>query len=264
MSPPKPAPPPTPSEPVAPEQVAPASVDPGHGIVIDFDPDELGIYIGVELEGPGGQRKQLDYLFDSGASFLTITRETAQQLGIAIPSAGPTVEFHTAAGMRSTPVVHVPGLRIGDVDVPGLSASICDPCATERGAGLLGLNVIREFVVQTDYQTSQMKLLPRVHESRINRAYDIQAMLDIAIEGQAQIRDDEIDWVIALRNEGPIAIEGVIPQVSFANGKQLRGQPVTRIEPGASSQSPVTGKVLDEGEDGSGVSYTLGLAEAYW
>lgn len=247
---------------VAPESTKP--VDPKHDIIVDFDPDEPGIYIDVELEGPNGQRKRLDYLFDSGASFLTITTATARELGIEIPADAPRIEFHTAAGMRSVAMVQLPGLTIGPVRVPNLAVSICDPCATERGAGLLGLNVIREFVVQTDYQSSQMRLLPRVYEGRANRAYDIQPMLEIAIDGPAQIRDGDVEWVVALRNNSPIAVESVVPRVNFKNGKQLRGEAVARIEPGETGRSTVRGKILAADEDGSALSYTLSLVEAYW
>jgi hypothetical protein len=238
-------------------------IEPERGIVVDFDPDEPGIYLSVELEGLGGRRKQLAYLFDSGASFLTITNANARELGIEIPADAPRIEFHTAAGMRSSPMIQLPALTVGEVRIAGLAVSICDPCATSRGAGLLGLNVIREFVIQTDYQTSQMRLLPRVYESRANRAYDITPMLELAIDGQAQIRDGDIEWAISLRNNSPVPVEAVIPRVNFKNGKQLRGQAVGRIEPGQTGRSAVTGKVLAEGEEGGALSYTLSLAEAY-
>jgi hypothetical protein len=254
---------PSPRPPPIPDAV-PEVVDPKHDIVVDFDPDEPGIYLDVELEGPSGQRKRLAYLFDSGASFLTITTATAGELGIEIPADAPRIEFHTAAGMRSVAMVQLSGLTVGPVRIPNLAVSICDPCATERGAGLLGLNVIREFVVQTDYQASQMRLLPRAYEGRPNRAYDIQPMLEIAIDGPAQIRDGDVEWVVALRNNSPIAVEAVVPRVNFKNAKQLRGAAVARIEPGETGRSVVAGKVLSADEDGSALSYTLSLAEAYW
>lgn len=258
----KPNPAPQSTPPAA--EVATNNVDPKRDIVVDFDPDEPGIYINVELEGPGGRRKRFDYLFDSGASFLTITTATAEELGIEIPSDAPRIEFHTAAGMRSVAMVQLPGLTVGPVRVPKLAVSICDPCATDRGAGLLGLNVIREFVVQTDYQASQMHLLPRVYEGRANRAYDIQPMLEIAIDGPAQIRDGDVEWIVALHNNSPVAVEAVVPRVNFKNGKQLRGDAVARIEPGASGHSTVKGKVIEADDDGGALSYTLSLVEAYW
>ncbi|HLT35871.1 MAG TPA: retropepsin-like aspartic protease [Enhygromyxa sp.] len=255
----QPTPSPTPA--IEPERT---DVDPKHAIVVDFDPEQTGIYLSVELEGPSGHSKRLDYLFDTGASFTTITRETARELGVEIPADAPRLEFDTAAGKRSDPMVQLPALKLGSVRIPSLAVSICDPCATRRGAGLLGLNVIREFVIQTDYQTSQMRLLPRVYPARPNRAYDIQPMLALDVDGVAQVLDGQVEWIVSAKNQSAVVIEGVIPRVNFENGTQLRGEPIARIEPGAIGRSKIAGKVLDDGQDGGALSYTLSLAEAHW
>lgn len=239
-------------------------LDLGHAVVIDFDPEQTGIYLGVELEGPSGRVERLEYLFDTGASYTTITSETARKLGIEIPADAPRLEFDTAAGKRSDAMVRLPALKIGDVRVPSLAVSICDACATRRGVGLLGLNVIREFVVQTDYQTSQMRLLPRVQETRPNRAFDIQPLLDLDIEGTAEVVDGKVEWTVAVKNKSVAAIEDVVPRVSFGNGVHLTGAAITRIEPGASGRSTIAGNVLDKGEEGGALSYTLSLVEARW
>ena len=67
-----------------------------------------------------------------------------------------------------------------------------------------------------------------------------------------------------MRNNSAVAIEDVIPRVSFENGKQLQGESVARIEPGASGRSKISGTVLDDPDNGGALSYTLSLARAHW
>ncbi|WP_052546517.1 retropepsin-like aspartic protease family protein [Enhygromyxa salina] len=235
----------------------------GH-IIVPFTEQGAAIFLSLELEGPSGRTKQLDYLFDTGASYTTLTSATARELGIEIPDDAPSLEFNTASGLRESRMVHLPALILGDVRIPGLLVSVCDSCATERTGGLLGLNVMREFLVQMDYQSSRMRLLPRIHEGRPNRAYDIGPMLDLAVEGRPEIWLGRIRWVVTMTNNGPVAIEGAMPRVDFKDGPQLYGERVERIEPGEVGRSLLVGEVVEDGQDTGSVEFTLMLVEAYW
>lgn len=233
-------------------------------IVIPFTEQGAAIFLSVELEGADGRTKQLDYLFDTGASYTTITSETARELGIEVPDDAPSLEFNTASGLRESRMVHLPALHLGDVRIPGLLVSVCDSCATERTGGLLGLNVMREFLVQMDYQGNRMRLLPRIHEGRPNRAYDIAPVLDMQVEGRPEIWLGRIRWVVTMTNHGTVAIDNAMPRVDFKNGPRLYGEPVARIEPGETGRSLLVGKVVEDGEDTGSIEFTLMLVEAHW
>jgi hypothetical protein len=161
-------------------------------------------------------------------------------------------------------MVYLPAIRLGDVRIPGLLVSVCDSCATDSAGGLLGLNVMREFLVQMDYQGSRMRLLPRVHEGRPNRAYDIAPTLTMQVEGRPEIWLGRIRWVVTLTNNGTMPVEQAMPRVDFAGGPRLFGEPVERIEPGETGRSLLVGQVVEDGEDGEDVEFTLMLVEAYW
>jgi hypothetical protein len=161
-------------------------------------------------------------------------------------------------------MVHLPALTLGDVRIPGLLVSVCDSCATERTGGLLGLNVMREFLVQMDYQGNRMRLLPRIHEARPNRAYDIGPVLTMQVEGRPEIWLGRIRWVVTMTNNGTVPIENAMPRVDFKDGPRLYGEPVPRIEPGETGRSLLVGKVVEDGEDTGSVEFTLMLVEAYW
>ncbi len=242
-------------------------------IAVPFSAAGNAILMNVELRGPAG-RAELPYLFDTGASFTTVNTKTAELLGLEVPANAPTLQFNTASGPRESRMVYLPGLRLGDTVLEGLLVSVCDGCVNERTSGLLGLNVMREFFVQMDYQAERMHLIPRQHDSRPNRAYDIGPTVKLEVEGTPEIWLGRIRWILLVENRGTVAVEGVIPEVQFSNGQHMRGAAISRIEPGALGRSLVEGKTQPrDGSDASNkpgtgkndeLGFTLTIAEAYW
>ncbi len=241
--------------------------DPGYiavarAITVPLTEDGTAIMLGLTLHGSRG-RVDADYLFDTGASFTTITTELARKIGIPIPSDAPMLKFNTATGPRESKMVFVPRLSLGDVEIPGLLVSVCDSCANEHTQGLLGLNVMREFIIQMDYNRREMELLPRIHESGPNRAYDIQPVIEMEVEGRREIWLNRVRWVVLVRNKGTEPIERVLPRVEFSDGPTLYGEKIGRIEPGEVGRSRVKGKVqVPRGSEGP--FFTLTIVEAYW
>lgn len=233
-------------------------------ILVPFSEHGAAIVLPVALEGHEGQIRELDYVFDTGATYTTITSATARELGIEVPEDAPSLEFNTASGLRESRMAHLPALTVGDVRIPGLLVSVCDSCGTEQTGGLLGLNVMREFLIQMDYQQNRMRLLPRIHEGRPNRAYDISTMVDMKVEGRTEIWLGRIRWVVTLTNRGTVPIDNAIPRVDFEDGPRLYGETIERIEPGETGRSLVVGQVSEDDEDTGSVVYKLTLVEAYW
>lgn len=245
----------------APQAIPAGGGAPGTAIAVPFSAAGNAILMTVELEGPAG-RLELPYLFDTGASFTTVHTETAAKLGLTVPADAPTLQFNTASGPRESRMVFLPKLRLGGIELHGLLVSVCDGCANDRSQGLLGLNVMREFLVEMDYQAERMKLLPRPHDGRANRAYDIYPAVQIEVEGSPEIWLGRIRWVLLVKNRSTVAIENVVPEVHFSDGQRMTGAPIARIEPGGSGRSLVEGKTL--AEDHEKLGFTLALAEAYW
>jgi len=234
----------------------------GHAdaITVPFSADGNAILMDVELEGPDG-RKSFPYLFDTGASFTTISSEAAQTLGILVPEDAPTLHFNTASGPRESKMVYLPALRLGGVTIEGLLVSVCDGCTNDRSEGLLGLNVIREFLVQMDYHSARMQLIPRIKE-RANRAYDIGPAVNLEVEGRPEIWLGRVRWVVLIENRSTVPIEQVVPVINFSDGLSLHGQPIERIEAGAIGRSLVEGKT--KARESGELGFTLTLAEARW
>lgn len=256
---------PPPADPPAPvtAPAPPPPTTPGHdgSIAVPFSAAGNAILMDVELEGPAG-RLSLPYLFDTGASFTTVNSQTAERLGLRVPDDAPTLEFNTASGPRKSRMVYLPALRLGGVELRGLLVSVCDGCSNDRSQGLLGLNVMREFLVEMDYQAERMNLIPRAYAARPNRSYDVGPAVQIEVEGSPEIWLGRIRWVLLVRNRSTEAIEGVVPEVLFSDGQRMRGSPIERVEPGGVGKSLVEGKTL--AADNKKLNFTLSLAEAYW
>jgi clan AA aspartic protease (TIGR02281 family) len=254
---------------VEPPAPAPVRATAATEIAVPFSAAGNAILMSVELRGPAG-RTVLPYLFDTGASFTTVNTKTAEKLGLDVPQDAPTLQFNTASGPRESRMVYLPALRLGDTVLEGLLVSVCDGCVNERTEGLLGLNVMREFFVQMDYQAERMHLIPRQHEGRPNRAYDIGPTVKLDVEGTPEIWLGRIRWILLIENRGTVAIEGVIPEVQFSNGQRMRGAAIGRIEPGKFGRSLVEGKTQGKDEAGKPradkdeLGFTLTVAEAYW
>jgi clan AA aspartic protease (TIGR02281 family) len=218
----------------------------------------------VTLHGRDGNTTTLPYLFDTGASFTTITSDVAHELGIDIPADAPTEEFNTANGPRESRVVYLDGLTIGDVYVPSLLVSVCDPCATERTSGLLGVNVIREFIAQLDYQEGHVELIPRLHGDAPDRAYDIKTVVKMRVRGKPEIIFGRVRWVVEVENLATVPIRAFRPRVEFTDGVSLYGDPIAEIAAGEVATSLVTGPVGPASADGERLRFTLYVAEATW
>lgn len=240
-------------------------IDPSKALSVPFAEEGTAILMDVTLRGPTPDAKlTLPYLFDTGASYTTISSATAAKLGVPVPDDAPTLTFNTASGPRESRMVHLPALQLGQVTIPGLLVSVCDACVNERTEGLLGLNVMREFFVQMDYKNQRMQLLPRVADPNPNRAYDIEPVVELKVEGAAEVWLGRVRWMLLVRNRGTAPLRNVVPVVEFTDGPTLRGATIAEIPPGKVGRALVEGKASVDGKTDTKGHYTLGLAEAYW
>lgn len=233
-------------------------------IGVPFTEEGTAILVDVELEGPQGATAKLPYLFDTGASFTTISSETAAALGIVVPADAPMLTFNTASGPRESKMVHLPALHLGEVTIEGLLVSVCDGCVNESHVGLLGHNVMQRFFSWADYKNRRMLLIPRTGDEAPNRAYDIEPVVDLQVEGAAEVWLGRVRWILQVENRGTVPLTNVTPVVRFADGPSLRGEAIDLIPPGEMRRSLVEGRASIEGKGESRGHYTLGLAEAYW
>lgn len=260
-----PEPPPTvPDRAAPPLPSADADLDLAKAISVPLEEQGTAIFVDVGLEGYGGRHAKKTYLFDTGASYTTLSTQAAAELGIVIPEDAPVLEFDTAKGRRESRMVYLPALRLGQVRIEGLVVSVCDKCINGRHTGLLGQNVMRRFLARIDFQGGRMLLIPRTGETRPNRAYDIGPMVQMEVEGDPVMWGDRVHWVIEVHNRSTVPIRDVIPTANFTGGPNLQGAKIDEIGPGEVGRSLVKGKVGSAAQRKTEGHFKLGLSEAYW
>ncbi len=243
------------------EAVEPLTLADGlEAITVPFSSEGNAILVDVEVSGPSATLT-VPYLFDTGASFTTINTKTAREIGITVPENAPTLKFNTASGPREGQMVYLPRIKLRNVEIKGLLVSVCDGCVNERSVGLLGLNVMREFIVNIDFP-NHIQLIPRPRTERPNRAYDINPTVELEVE-RPEVWLGRVRWIVQIQNRGSVPIHDVIPEVRFSDGQRLRGEAVPEIAPGATGESLVEGRATTKDHD-TELGYVLSLVEAYW
>lgn len=232
------------------------------GIYVEFDPNGTGITIPATLRGPGGE-KTVDYLFDTGATFTTITPALAEELGVRVRPDAPTQAFNTAKGPAKTPMVYLDALTLGDVTIRGVLVAVCEECSSKRTAGLLGLNVTRNFVVEMDYQRQNMHLDPRHFKDSGNRAFDIRHILELRLVGTPEVFQGYISWTLEVENLSHRDVYDVVPRVDFTTDTTLFGSQIPHIPAKSSARSLLRGRVFGEGKRPE-VEYILSLEQGRW
>jgi clan AA aspartic protease (TIGR02281 family) len=101
------------------------------------------------------------FLVDTGASVTVLSPRLAAAVGITPPRTSQRTELETLSGRAGGPMVTIPSLLVGTLDVPDVSAVIYDPGFGVDG--ILGNTVLGRFMVtiDADRQTLELRGAPR-------------------------------------------------------------------------------------------------------
>ena len=157
----------------------PASVTPleGEQIALPYEGAGRSLRIPVVFQ-QGDEESERWMLYDTGATYTTLTPQALAELGIEVPEDAPEVTLHTANGERISRLVLLERVWIGGFPVDGVTVAVCEECGGDEDAGLLGLNVSGQFTVTTDPGRREMLLEPLPGEA--DRQLDLGHWVDIA------------------------------------------------------------------------------------
>ena len=144
-------------------------------VVLPYEGSGRSLRVQAAFDGPAGT-DELWMLFDTGATFTTLSEAQLHHLGITVPDDAPSVRMQTAGGEREARLVLVDSVWIGGFEVQGVTVAVCEPCAGEETSGLLGLNVTGNFQVTMDPTRHELVLSPH---GGSDRKLDIANWLDI-------------------------------------------------------------------------------------
>ncbi|MCL2037254.1 MAG: retroviral-like aspartic protease family protein [Oscillospiraceae bacterium] len=94
-------------------------------------------------------------LFDTGATMTSIDTSVAKRAGVSLKDA-PTVKVGGIGGKKDARIVTVKEFWLGEVNLGAVSVHVIDfdeDCSAS-GAGVLGMNIIRNFITTIDLDQS--------------------------------------------------------------------------------------------------------------
>ena len=121
---------------------------------IKLDVERNSLYVNVVVG-----KKTSRMVVDSGASVISLPRQTAIDLGISVPDDAPKMRMVLADG-RTIPArgVTIPKVRVGEFEATDVEAAILDAAATEAEP-LLGMSFLGNFKFEIDSAEKTLKLL---------------------------------------------------------------------------------------------------------
>lgn len=147
------------------------------GLRLRYERNGASILVPADIEG-----RRVYFVFDTGATYTTLTGDFAQAAGIFPKKSYPATMTRTAGGPRATQFGLINSLRIGGRNHGGVSFTICGPCAggLYKGkpvVGLLGMNVIGRYRTSFDDAEGVIEMVPT--RSYMDRARDIQPWIRV-------------------------------------------------------------------------------------
>ena len=104
---------------------------------------------GTFLIGATANDTDTTLILDTGATYTVLSRALIEEAGIEV-NESPVITARTAAGLRRFQTAYVDSFWVGGREVRDLRVTICDECAAEKSAGLLGLDVQRALGMTLD------------------------------------------------------------------------------------------------------------------
>ncbi|MFL0810824.1 MAG: retroviral-like aspartic protease family protein [Agarilytica sp.] len=142
-----------------------SNIDSPSGVVDSFDASVKLLRRGnhhyvVELQLGGGETVKL--MIDTGASMTTISREVYDRIAYDVPNVhvGSRM-FRTANGIASAQVKRVEFLSLGPYSIEKKNIAVMDFSMADGVDGLLGMNILNDFIFQIEPNAPVLLLSPR-------------------------------------------------------------------------------------------------------
>jgi len=199
------------------EETSPAETERGEverqATWIPYQGDGETIVVPAHIDGPDFG-EELRFIFDTGATLTTISKDVLELLDIEIPADAPEIRLHTAAGEMQAKLVLVDAIWLDEQVVEWITIAVCEHCSSGEADGLLGLNVSSHFRVSIDHDTRGIEFVPR--PGRRNRRLDIQPWLEF----NSVLRrwdDERVEITIDANNRAHRGIKSTVLEVKCSD-----------------------------------------------
>jgi hypothetical protein len=237
---------------VAPAVSAPAAELRADQIALPYEGEGRRMSVPAVFEA-GEHTLELEMMFDTGATYTTLGTRDLARLGRTPVDSDPTIELHTANGVRTAQLVLLDRIWLGDLALDSVAIAVCDDCGGGDTAGLLGLNVSGGFNVSIDADRREVVFTERL---RFDRKLDIKPFVDLDARF-TRFPGGRVEVVVTLDNQAGRPLSEAIASVRCASGAwtvRLRD-----VADGAVSEQR---RKLPDHE--ACEQYEIGLASAWW
>lgn len=176
----------------------------GAPIILRFERQDSSIMVMATIRG-----KDVYFLFDTGATYTTLTSAFARSVGALPPKDGPTAMMQTANGPRNAPFGLIDRLVLGGRPHSGVTYTLCDACPSgmykgKPVVGLLGRNVIGRYRYVIDEGTGKIEMSPASHYT--DRMRDMELWLSVENSDIEPMGKDKYRIALTVRNRAPKSI----------------------------------------------------------
>ncbi len=201
------------ADPVVPPDPIPAFDLEGDALALPYEGEGRRMAVPVVF-GHDGRELELTMMFDTGATFTTLSHATLKQLGITPAADAPRIELHTANGVRESQLVRLDEVWLGNLKVTNVAIATCDACESENASGLLGLNVSGGFNLQIDADRKEVVFHPR---ASFDRRIDVKAFVDLSASF-TRFPGDRVEVTVELDNLADADIDHAFASIRCPQG----------------------------------------------
>ena len=196
------------------EEVLPPGFDlDGDALALPYEGEGRRMAVPVVF-GHDGRELELTMMFDTGATFTTLSLDTLRDLGVTPGPDSPTIELHTANGVRKSQLVLIDEVWLGNLKVSNVAIATCDACESESASGLLGLNVSGGFNLQIDADRQEVVFHPR---ASFDRRIDVKAFVDLDASF-TRFPGDRVEVTVTLENLSDAEVDSAAASIECKEG----------------------------------------------
>jgi len=186
-------------------------------VALPYEGSGHSLLIPVTLEGPRGVVLEAQMLFDTGATYTTLTPGVLRDLGVHLEPDAPTITSLTANGPITGQLAIVDRVWLGGFEVGGVTVDVCETCGGDgEQVGLLGLNVSGRFLITLD--TARKELILEPHASPTGQHLDVRPWIDLTSRGRTW-PDGHTEIDVTAFNRARRALDGAVVEISCGPGR---------------------------------------------